>query len=325
MARASNEREWLQRQREKEKVMRARLADRQREHRGGLVGPAMLGAALGGASAPGKRLAGGAAARASGGMVGRGLAGLGGLVGKVPVIGGMATKAAGIIGGGAAATGGLALGAAAALAAKAAVKMTNAQIRMAEEFVKARKVFQIGGAYSQGLQPTALGRAQATLATARAAGGAETARGIETYYTRQAERFASSPGGAAARGFKEGLGANPKAIWENIKRGGRFLSTKIGGVEPVPNYLGPKVSGLDRAARDMSYFTEDIDTRKKRLLLESRFPMLKHEFARGTAMEGMSPRAGGLAIATPANPMHRELLAKIDQAIDAISRLGRLP
>ena len=285
MARGRGEREWLLRQREKDR--RARLAEA--------------------------------------GIVGMGLSRLGGLAERVPVLGGMAAKAAGMVGGGAAATGVLALGAAAVLAAKAAVKMTNAQIRMTEEFVKTRKVFQVGGAFQQGLQPTALGRAQSTLAVAKAAGGAESARETETYYTREAERFASSPGGAAARGFKEGLGANPKAIWENMKRAARYAANKIGGVEAVPDYLTPKVTGLDRAARNMANFSEDPDTRNKRLRLESRFPMLKHEYSRGTAMEGFSPQGGGTAVATPANPLHRELIAKIDQAIDAVNRLGGVP
>ena len=237
----------------------------------------------------------------------------------------MVAQAASIVGAGAATTGLLALGAAALVAAKVATKLTNSHIRMTEEFVKARKVYQIGAAYGMGLAPTGLAGAQAALATTGAAGMGGIARSVEETRTRRAERFQSTGEGVAGREFTAGLGAAPKGVWEWFKERGRSLQHDVGRV--VNWTAGVRGADVAAGAENLrkASFEEDVKARRERLLLEKAFPMLQHEYARGTAVEGMAGGAGAVAMATPSNPMHRELVAKIDEAIDSINRLGRLP
>jgi len=251
---------------------------------------------------------------------------LGGAAGQIPAIGPMASQAAGMLGGGAAATGVLTLAVAAGLAAKAATKMTNTQVRLTEEMVKSRKTYQVGPAYGLGLAPTGLGGAQAALAATRGALGlGGVARGLEERRTRAAETSLASGAGQTGAGFGKGLGAGPVWAWEQGKRGWRGAGRGVGAViNWWADVQGEDVARGAEAYRESS-FQEDMKARRNRLLLEGAFPMLQHEYARGTAVEGMYPGAGAVAIATPANPMHRELMAKIDEAIDSINRLGKLP
>lgn len=248
---------------------------------------------------------------------------IGGAAGRVPVVGPMATQLSGMIGGGAAATGILALGAAAVTAAKMMTRMTNAHIRMTEEYVKSRRAYQIGGAYGAGLAPTGLGGAQAALATTRGAIGlGGVARGIEERRVREAERSLATGAGVSGQSALSALGTGPKWGWEQIKKGWRAGRGGLGALVNWSAGVDPDVIARETEAQRRQSFGESIEARRNRKLLERAFPMLQHEYARGTAIEGMAAPAGAVAVATPANPMHRELVAKIDQAIDAINRLG---
>jgi len=261
-----------------------------------------------------------------GGRITRGLSALGEQVGRIPVVGGMATRAAGMIGGGAATTGVLALGAAALLAAKQAAKMTNAQIKLTEEFVKARKTYRIGAAYGMGLQPTSLGGIQTALAATKGRIGQNLiARQIEEKRLEREERWRRTGKGIMGTTVVSELGAGPKTLWEGIKSGWRSFKGALGGVALWGTGISPKVIEEETEAQRKQSFRESVEARRKRKLLERMFPMLQHEYARGTAIEGMAAPAGAVAIATPSNPFHRELIAKIDEAIDSINRLGKLP
>ncbi len=336
MARVSSEREWLQRQREKER--RDRLGERQarederRGRRGGLLRSAVGGIAISEAMAPGRMLAGGmaraggAAARASGGMITRGLAGLGGMAGKLPMVGGMATRMAGMVGGGAAATGVLALAAAAVLAAKAAVKMTNSHVRMTEEYVKSRKVYQVGAAFGMGLGRTGVEAAGFALAATKGAVGiGGVAVKQEERHIRAQERFKSTAAGIVAQRGLEAPGVAVKWGLEAIKEGYRrqakwaLKAYQWAGIAPS----GEDIEAEVEAARARG-FRGDREAMRREKLLKDRFPMLKHEFARGTAQEGFYPRGDVTAVSFAANPMYRGLIAVIEANTDAVNRWGRL-
>jgi len=112
--------------------------------------------------------------------------------GDIPVVGPWITKALA----NPVATAAIALG----LLTKGAHALTNAHIRMTEEFVNARKTYQVGAAYAMGLQPTTLGRAQAARAVGEAVAGiGGLAIKTKTAHEEAAARFAATPAGVIAR------------------------------------------------------------------------------------------------------------------------------